>query len=177
MNSPDTQVKRFCLSCRHSLQGIESRRCPECGREFDPTDVSTFSRSERGRIRWIGRLALILAMYPLLLLALLYLTWLTAAASLGHWPRPYVDDARQINAVVTVLGNASLVGLVFAFYFLYGNVIAIIADAVARLVCERRLAASFFPLMIGLPMLTWCIAIVMLISDPAKIVPWLIGPK
>lgn len=32
-----------CMSCGYVLQGLESRRCPECGREFDPNDPRTFS--------------------------------------------------------------------------------------------------------------------------------------
>jgi len=31
-----------CLSCRYSLVGLERGECPECGREFDPGDRSTF---------------------------------------------------------------------------------------------------------------------------------------
>jgi hypothetical protein len=38
---------RFCLSCKHSLRGIDSCRCPECGRDFDPTDPRTTGPRER----------------------------------------------------------------------------------------------------------------------------------
>ena len=33
----------FCLGCDYQLDHLSSRRCPECGREFDPADPSTFT--------------------------------------------------------------------------------------------------------------------------------------
>lgn len=41
MTDPPPQFERFCRSCRHSLRGINSRRCPECGRAFDPDNPRT----------------------------------------------------------------------------------------------------------------------------------------
>ena len=43
MSDSPHQFDRFCLSCRHSLRGISSRKCPECGRAFDPDDPRTTS--------------------------------------------------------------------------------------------------------------------------------------
>jgi hypothetical protein len=34
----------YCLSCGYMLVRLPGNRCPECGREFDPTDVRTFRR-------------------------------------------------------------------------------------------------------------------------------------
>lgn len=31
-----------CLSCLYDLRNLAEHRCPECGREFDPNDPSTF---------------------------------------------------------------------------------------------------------------------------------------
>lgn len=36
-------VTRHCQSCGYSLQGLAENRCPECGRGFDPRDISTFA--------------------------------------------------------------------------------------------------------------------------------------
>ena len=41
MSKTVPQIERFCISCKHSLRGISSRRCPECGRAFDPNDPRT----------------------------------------------------------------------------------------------------------------------------------------
>lgn len=35
-------VTMFCMKCQYSLQHLESRTCPECGRPFDPADEATF---------------------------------------------------------------------------------------------------------------------------------------
>jgi hypothetical protein len=31
-----------CLSCKYDLSHLAEHRCPECGREFDPSDPTTF---------------------------------------------------------------------------------------------------------------------------------------
>lgn len=36
----------WCLGCGYELVGQEDPRCPECGREFDPDDASTFRSEE-----------------------------------------------------------------------------------------------------------------------------------
>lgn len=41
MTNAPHEYERYCRSCRHSLRGITSRRCPECGRAFDPNDPKT----------------------------------------------------------------------------------------------------------------------------------------
>lgn len=40
-----------CLDCAYVLEGLSSRRCPECGRSFDPDDPHTYSL-KRPRILW-----------------------------------------------------------------------------------------------------------------------------
>lgn len=45
MNPPivpaDSEI--YCLDCFYDLRGIESMRCPECGRPFNPFEAATFS--------------------------------------------------------------------------------------------------------------------------------------
>jgi hypothetical protein len=36
-------LRGTCRACGYSLEGITSRRCPECGGEFDPADWTTMS--------------------------------------------------------------------------------------------------------------------------------------
>jgi hypothetical protein len=33
----------YCSACGYALHGLKERRCPECGRPFDPHDDRTFS--------------------------------------------------------------------------------------------------------------------------------------
>ena len=47
--------------------------------------------------KWIRRCILV---YPVLLPAALYVTWVIAGLSLGRWPRPSIDDPDSINMVV-----------------------------------------------------------------------------
>ncbi len=37
-----TPAKMYCLDCDYPLDQLSSDRCPECGREFNPDDPSTF---------------------------------------------------------------------------------------------------------------------------------------
>lgn len=39
-----------CLKCHYSLTGLRIGRCPECGREFDPADPTTFGPTKSRRI-------------------------------------------------------------------------------------------------------------------------------
>jgi hypothetical protein len=43
MDESATPTTGLCLSCNYSLQGLESNRCPECGREFNPNDPWTMN--------------------------------------------------------------------------------------------------------------------------------------
>ncbi len=40
---PDFDPQKFCLECGYPLDGLRDPRCPECGRDFDPLDASTFA--------------------------------------------------------------------------------------------------------------------------------------
>src|SRR5688500_5521773 len=97
----------FCKGCKYNLIELSDPRCPECGREFNAADPSTFDQHPRMHRRWIGRLCTVISLYPLLVLALLYLTWITAAVSRGHWPRPYLDDPKYINGIVSAFHVAT----------------------------------------------------------------------
>jgi len=43
----------LCLDCNYSLRGLAQSRCPECGREFNIQDPTSFN-NERP-LRWIDR--------------------------------------------------------------------------------------------------------------------------
>jgi hypothetical protein len=34
----------YCLNCRYPLIALDTHRCPECGRPFNPQDPGTFAR-------------------------------------------------------------------------------------------------------------------------------------
>jgi hypothetical protein len=76
-----TEDVGLCWGCGYPLRGIESRRCPECGREFDPLDVRSTNRG-----RAMGRFgrALIRPVSPLLVFMGLVASALVLVVS--RWP-------------------------------------------------------------------------------------------
>lgn len=66
----------FCRQCGYPLIGLESRKCPECGRGFDPADGRSYARRPpRGWVwRWGRRLAGVMLLF--ILLGGLGLAWL-----------------------------------------------------------------------------------------------------
>jgi hypothetical protein len=69
----------YCRACGYQLRGLESRRCPECGRDFDPDYPKTYRRKPlRPWKRWVMRAAvllLLLATIPTAGIAWLYWEW------------------------------------------------------------------------------------------------------
>ncbi len=37
-------ARMFCNQCKYNLRGLTDHVCPECGAEFDPANVETFSK-------------------------------------------------------------------------------------------------------------------------------------
>ena len=40
-----------CKTCNYSLEGLTEHRCPECCREFDPSDPNTFFTLQQSQDR------------------------------------------------------------------------------------------------------------------------------
>lgn len=52
----DRTVGFYCRGCGYALRNLESARCPECGREFDPAQPKTMSTSPRSaKLRMVAR--------------------------------------------------------------------------------------------------------------------------
>lgn len=56
--SAESNDRRFCLQCGYDLRNLESHRCPECGRAFDPTKPSTYVNSPAVLGEWAFWLSL-----------------------------------------------------------------------------------------------------------------------
>jgi hypothetical protein len=50
--SETSQAAGSCWECGYSLRGLESRRCPECGRPFDPADPTTMNMGRE--VGWLA---------------------------------------------------------------------------------------------------------------------------
>jgi hypothetical protein len=51
--APPRRHLPLCLGCNYSLRGLAENRCPECGREFNLQDPTTFNNARP--LRWIDR--------------------------------------------------------------------------------------------------------------------------
>jgi hypothetical protein len=57
MTVQDEERVGSCWECGYSLRGLETARCPECGRKFDPRDEATMNmgRKVQRLVRWLMR--------------------------------------------------------------------------------------------------------------------------
>ena len=79
----------LCLDCNYSLRGLYARRCPECGRHFDPGDPSTMNMGKpHGRLAraWMRPVrGLVAASTTLTVAVILYSAWQPARLDLLVW--------------------------------------------------------------------------------------------
>lgn len=105
--------------------------------------------------------------YPLVLLLAFLGTWLAGRASLGHWPRPSLDDPKSIGAWVdvpyTITGLLLVVGLP-AF------IIAVLA-LLYRAYCDEALRRRLL-LVSALSIACMVATILVLRWDPLGVVAW-----
>jgi hypothetical protein len=113
---------------------------------------------------WIG------TCYPLVALLSLYVTWFAAWFALGHPPRPYFDDPREIGpiAVPYLLTGFFLLKSPYALLISLG---LMVARLVHRLWIERTEFARYLAPLVITPM-TWAVAYELLIWDPLYVLYW-----
>jgi hypothetical protein len=99
----------YCRKCGYSLRTVPPGACPECGRAFAPSDPKTFvDKWAPLRRSALAHTQLLLAIWPVLFLAVAYGSALDARASLGRWPQ-WPDDHtrwRTISPNLISLGNS-----------------------------------------------------------------------
>lgn len=89
------QAVGSCWECGYALRGLESRRCPECGRAFDPGDPATMNMG-RAVGGWAQRLMRPPGwpMYALVVVAVVVSVW---GAEKSRWgPGRWVDDFSEL---------------------------------------------------------------------------------
>jgi hypothetical protein len=54
-HTADRLSTAMCLNCGYSLHALTARRCPECGRRFDPDDPTTYRMPHVGIRHYLSR--------------------------------------------------------------------------------------------------------------------------
>jgi hypothetical protein len=124
----------------------------------DPTTVRSDAK--------LPRFAVASLLWPVLVVTLLYGEWLLATWSLGHVPRPSIDDPMDIAGsrwmhIVTTLAVLGAVPAAFAALVL--NTIAMELHRPTALRGILRLAAV---------MTSWAVLVAVVYWDPGKILFW-----
>ncbi len=91
-----------CLDCAYSLKGLESMRCPECGRGFDPADAATYSAQTLDSRRLLVRAILGFALCLMMVLGLL--VGFDGSDLLGDQSGTMVGVFLSLLSVVWVIG-------------------------------------------------------------------------
>jgi hypothetical protein len=93
-----------CLSCQYDLRDLPENRCPECGREFDPSDPTTFGPLHPVRaMTWWG-FCLTSALICAVIIFAPYVVWSLVSRRDWHATFPYA-----------ILGTAVLTAVAWAF--------------------------------------------------------------
>jgi hypothetical protein len=106
--------------------------------------------------------------YPVILLISLYSTWLLAWLSVGHQPRPYQDDPKYVNWLVTLFYSKTLLLLMGCYVALLLNGIIVLIEVVQKV---RRRQWDFVLLVI-VPVVLWLCLFLLIDRDPGKIGVW-----
>jgi uncharacterized paraquat-inducible protein A len=71
-DSKPSRPTMWCLDCDYVLDGLNENRCPECGREFDRSDVHSFRRAPKTFVARVGVYALWLGIFSVFMWFLAY---------------------------------------------------------------------------------------------------------
>jgi hypothetical protein len=120
--------------------------------------------------RWARRLAVLLAFFPLLLLASVYGGWLAAWAAIGHRPDSVLDDPASLGPLVNaaIMPAQLLVPAAWLVFVIHVAAVgAVFYPSLAPGGPRRRkfavLAAAVAP---------WAAAFLLLNADPGQVIKW-----
>jgi hypothetical protein len=119
----DSTLHMRCLECAYNLHSLTERRCPECGKEFDPDDPSTYELTSPAlRRRARAKLAFILAATANAIVgALSVVLFFVAITSMEGLQPPALERLLSmfVHACAWVYSITWPMALVAAVYYLY----------------------------------------------------------
>ncbi len=164
-----------CLECNYNLKGsAEIGRCPECGRDFDAGNPTTYrgvdSHSVVKYTYWLTAFA---ASTVWIFGLFQYFVFVVARISLGHWPRPSLDDPSHINWFVSFLGWIWVVLMVLTIPL--GPIVLLMLLGVGGIRSLGHDRRGHRPKMrwLVLGMLVWCLGFMLVRMDPFEVGTWL----
>jgi hypothetical protein len=102
-----------CLDCKYDLRKLSDHRCPECGREFDPNDPTTFEIPvKKGKV--IIRLCSVGAIS--LVISIVCAGPLKVTSTFSGQPQSDVIRAFAINTIVNWAINFMLVHIAYTWF-------------------------------------------------------------
>ncbi len=165
----------YCLACHYDLGGsVEAGRCPECGREFDGGEPSSYARGDEQRLLRIGFWFLgASALVPGVMYLLVHLVWVVGFIFLGYGPRAGLDDPSEISVLFSLLYYPT-VFLMALMLPLSAGVLLLMVVAILT-IRDREFHSTFgrrvFWVVSGLA--GWSLGLVILRTDVTGVLNWL----
>lgn len=114
----------YCLGCNYQLNATIGTRCPECGRPFDPDDLTTVQVEgvERATAPWTGRWSLILGITGLIFSITMLCGPILGVlgVAFGHTARSTIAREKRPGAGIALAGlitSYSAIAISFLFIF------------------------------------------------------------
>lgn len=103
-----------CEGCGYNVNGTRDAVCPECGRAFDPSELTPERLAKRRRHPrpWIGPVLIALQFAPIVWEFAFY-GW--ARLLIGRWPTPGIDDPSNIPGYAIFLVGFMYFGIIAIF--------------------------------------------------------------
>lgn len=115
----------------------------------------------------LGGIQLYILAFPFVLPLAFYLTWLAGRVTLGYWPRPSLDDPKDIGIWVSIPHTLTNLLLMFGFPVFAVIILALLCRALCDQSRRNRLL-----LISGFSSACMVAAIMFLRWDPLRVAEW-----